>query len=349
MIAGYYAECNSCKFITKLRIGIGHDENQKFKYECQNCNSEVTGVLELNQSKGVVGRLKLDGAKVIDSKHHDYVFTFHPFFSDDSSYREYSSPFVNAANRNIDDFPIKIAKIALFKRMSEDDIKTLKKIYKNYKLKKWPHFSDSVKKILPDWPLDKQIDRNRALYQILEWNVFPVVTSDKHSEIIHFLVYYLIEIRKSNDAQFVKFITELNEKTILETIQDKSFNYTFRFFELETDLRPIIVDWDPNNPDKEISKDLKIRSNTPFDKIKSFYVDGYELACDALVIIQGLINLRYRGNIDLFPEHPHEEGKRFAKSLDKYNLQPNAPKLSILFEENFIDKWINSSVDPILR
>jgi hypothetical protein len=351
MIARYYAKCDSCGSVTMLRLAIGHDENQKFKYECENCNREIIGSLELNQEKGNIKKLNLNGAKGIDTNHHDYVFTTHPFFLNRSSKREFSSPFIDAASRNIDDFPKKIMKSALLKRMAENDVKTLKKIYKNYKQKKWNHFSTSVKEFLPDWPLEKQIDRNRALYQILEYCVFPVVTSEKHIAIIDFLNDFLIDLRKKNDTQFMNFVKFLDERKILSDIQDKSFKFTFRFFELEKDIRPIMVDWDPNNPDKELPRDLKIMGETPFDKIKSFYVDGFEWTCDALTIIQGLINLKYRSDYNLFPEHPTiNKGKPFEKTMEAFvRQQSNAPKMGILYEEKNIENWIISALDPVLR
>lgn len=350
MIARFYAKCDSCGSITLLRLAIGHDNEQKFKLSCQNCNQEIKGTLKLDQEKGTI-KLALDGAKQVGDEHHDYVFTFHPFFPNQSSKEEFSSPFVDAASRNVDDFPKKVMKSALFKRMAENDVKTLKKIFKNYKQKKWNHFSTSVNELLPEWPLEKQVDRNRALYQILEYCVFPVVTSKKHLDIIEFLNYYLIELRLKDDTLFMGFVSFLDEKKILESIQDKSFKYTFRFFEFEKVIGPIFMDWDPNSPDKKLPNDLKIMSETPFDKIKSFYVDGYELACDALTIVQGLINIKYRGDFNSFPEHPtFNKGKPFAKNIDTFNKQQsNSPKFGILFEEKTIEDWLNSTMDPTLR
>jgi hypothetical protein len=320
MIARFYAKCDSCGLITMLRLGIGHDKDQNFKYECQYCNQEINGTLNLNQNKGTVGKLTLRGAKKIDTQHHDYVFTYHPFFLNPISKDEYSSPFVDAAGRSIDEFPLKIMMGALFKRNADNDVPALKKIYKNYKQKKWTHFSESVKRYLPDWPIEKQVDRTRALYQILELCAFPIVTSQKHIDRIHFLANFLIELREKDENLFMDFVTYLQNRKILETIQNKSFNYTFRLFELEKELTPVLFEWDPNHPDKELPKDLRVMSSAPFDKIKSFYVDGFELICDALAIIQGIINVKHRMDYNSFPKHPTiNKGHPFAKNLDDFN------------------------------
>lgn len=331
MIVRYHAKCDSCGSVTVLRLGIGYDANQIFKYECQNCNQQINGSLKIDQETATAGKLELSGARCIDTMVHDYVITIHPDFPTLTSRGDVSSPFMDTAGRHNDDFIKKIMKRFQWKNIIEKDAKTLKKIFKNYKQKKWTYFSHGVKEYLPDWPIEKQVDRNRALYQILELCLFPVVTSKKHLDLITFLGNFLIELRQKDETLFMGFVTHLDERKILENLQNYSFKYTFRFFDLGKEITPILIDWNPNEPDIKLPKDLRIMSDTPFDKMKSFYVDGYELACDALIVIQGLINIKYRMDFDSFPEHPtNNKGKPFAKSLDEFNKQQsNAPKLVV--------------------
>ena len=294
--------------------------------------------------------MEITGAKIIDTTGEDFFITMHPDFPNDTSRKKFSSPFIDAASRHGEDFVNRVSKRFLWKDILEKDSKKLKQIYKNYKQKKWSHFSNNVNEYLPDWQVKEQLDRNRALYQILELCLFPIVTSKRHLDTIQLLCDFLIDVRTKDDKNFMIFLTHLDQAKILENTQNNSFKYTFRFFDLGKEFYPILIDWDPDKPDTGISKNLKLMNDTPFDKIKAFYVDGYELACDSLVIIQGLINIKYRMDYNSFPEHPTiNRGKPFTKTLDDYNRAPNAPKLGILFEEKLIDNWLNSAIDPKLR
>ena len=348
MIIREYAKCDSCNTVTILRLGIGTQDEQNFEYICENCNQEITGKLSLNQKEAKVVSLNLYGATLVDETDSRYIVTIHPDFPNISNQEDTFSPFISAAERHQSDFTNRLIQMAIWKKIIDNDAKNLKRIYKNYRQMKWEFFIKDVREYIPrDWPLERQIDKNRALYQILELCLMPIATSQNHVELIDNLTEFLLERKK---IQFLDLINYLEKNKILEDIQDRAFKFTFQFFTLSKEMSSVIVEWDPQKPEARFPPDLVVPEKQSFDRIKSFYIDGYELVADSLTIILGLINLKHRGNFNSFAEHPKiNKGKPFAKNLSDFMQKMNAGKLDLLFEEEKFEYWINSAMDPIIR
>lgn len=355
MVIRYTLKCDHCSKTTLLRLGVGNDEVQKLEFECENCSQHISVTLTLTKAKDGVVSFNVIGASQIPTiigedifaQTTDYVFVFHPTFGH-SKDEPVLTPFLQAFGRNKDDFVAQMKRIAFLNTLSTKGSPDLSRIIRNYTNENWLQFESSVREYIPDdWQVSLPIDRNRALYQILEFFVSPVVTSTSHSELILSLTKYTAGLLNRDAKLFDDFIAVLEGSDILREVQYGAFDLVERFLKLTDEFRPIIVDWDFDNPDKE-PPDLVIKARVDFHDIKSFYVDAYELICKSLTIITGLINLDKRGHYDKYPVHPTM--KNFApKSILSFHDLANAPKIVLLEEEPLFKNWISHSLDPKLR
>ena len=302
-----------------------------------------------------------------DNKNHDFIITIHPDFPNRRS-SDHSFPFLDATRGRMEEIQARSERLQWWHNISVKKSKDLKMIYKNYRLGEWknvkiglkafqkgstPNESKFLKSILPEGlPLKKESDKLQTLYRALDICLFPIFFSDNHVDLVKFLQSYLNGLKKSDGKKYIEFLEYLDDSGYLKELQDKAFNLTFNFFELKDDLSPIIFEWDPEHPNAEFPSDSKITSNIDFDKIKSFYVDGFETLSYSLFMVLGLINLKNRNSYDTFAYDPNPRNKTRTPilfSLNKFTTIPNAPKFNLLSEDAEFEKWIKTAIDSKLR
>lgn len=114
------------------------------------------------------------------------------------------------------------------------------------------------------------------------------------------------------------------------------------------ELRPAIVEWNPDNPSRDIATELRICSVSKYHELKSLYVDSYEALSRSLTFITGLSNLALCGNHDTYPVHPTI--KKFApSSMAEFHGLSHAPKPAMVASDPIFGPWIDGMIDPALR
>jgi hypothetical protein len=347
-------QCNNCGTISVVRIGIGINKNEyNFSYECKKCNNEIKAHLICNQEKDRWLVYDINGAadinKVIMDIPEDYIFTYDPDFTNRRT-GNFNFPFIDAASKlDANEFHTRVKRRQVWYDLSIKRSNNLKTIYKNYNLNN-EFFEKGIREFIYDIPLENEMDKVRALYQVLELFMSPIVSSKKHIEFVEFINSYLMEIRSNDEQKLKDFLNFLESGKYLKTIQDKSFKCTFDFIDLNDVLSQVIFEWDPENPKIIFPSDSVVVGNVQFDRIKSFYVDGYELISKSLNIIIGLINIKYRHNYDSFAKHPRINiTKPFATDMKDFIIKNNAPKFDLLSEEGKLTECIIPPINPKLR
>jgi len=356
MIIRNYVKCSHCGAITMTRISIGHRSEETFSFECKRCFQPISGKLLLNQQLAEINGLSFKGAELVEDMNHDFVFNYHPDFPTPSTDpHSLLSPFLDAAMRHGEELSERTSKYKMFCQAVEESTDLIRLI-RSYQAKKWDSFSSTIKEfdITKNLPLEKDIDKNRALYQILEIYLMPLVVSDEHTALITHMMTFLIKTRSENEQRFREMLDKLVAENILSEIQNSLLSLYPRFFEMEDEFRPVIMEWNSNRPDTTFPHDVKIEGRSGFEALKTFYVDAYEVLARGITLLMGTINLSKRNDFDLFLAHPDptiNKGRQapFARSLLHFHKGNNGAKWAMLYEDQALSNWLEKALNPKLR
>jgi hypothetical protein len=350
MIVRYYLECGHCHKVTALRIGVGHRNDEPFRLDCKTCSQEIKGVFHVDQDTVEIKGLDAEGASIVDVEKYDHVVTYHPAFPSAPSPlgEDKAFPSIAALGRHGKELIERSARAAGLEQWLPEARRDLQRIIRNYKEGDWSSFENGVRKYIPkDWPVEKRIDKNRALYQVVELVLMPIATSEAHVGLVSSFTEYLNKLVADNRKALIEFIEYLEAKGYLKQTQYDVLDLLPKFLSGYNEYRPIIIDWNPEDPDGELSKDLKIEGRDGFNEMKSLYVDAYEVICRALTIMVGLVNIQHRAHHDTFGVLGN--GKPAYKTLVEFHKGNHAPKFPLLGEEPMFQNWLSKTLDSKIR
>ncbi|HEV7588081.1 MAG TPA: hypothetical protein VGO40_08095 [Longimicrobium sp.] len=340
-----------------LRIGVGYEENQSFEFDCSECLQSIKGHLPLDQTNYRVGTLHVTGATVVgtnelpaDFREYPHVITINPDFPTPAE--DAFSPFIAAFQRHgFQGLRERTRRAGLAAQASREQ-GDLKRVIHNYQQERWVPFGASVREFLPDAKLERQIDRNRALYQILESYLAPFASSKDHVRLIEFFTDHVNGLAQADAGRLQVMIEKLLGLGVLQDVQRSALDATVRLFEVFDEFRPVLTDWDPENPDASFPAELVVTGKARFHEVKSLYVDAYETCARGLTIVASLINLSRRGDPDSFLPHPTFGKKKaipFASSIADFHQKAHGAKLPMMAEEQIFFDWLNGALDSQLR
>ncbi len=350
MIVRYYLKCDHCSKVTAFRIGVGHRNDEPFRFECKSCSQEIRGVFHVDQKTVEIKGLDVEGASNIDTEEHDHVVTYHPAYPNAPSPfgEDNASPHLAAFARYGKGLIDRASRAKNLEQWLPEAKRDLQRIIRNYKEEDWGSFAKGVREYIPkDWPLEKRIDKNRALYQVIEYVMMPIASSQSHVDLISSFTEYLGKLRASNRTALLAFIDALEAKGYLKQGQHEILDLFPKLLGSYNEFRPIVIDWNPEEPDSEFPKDLTIDGRSGFNEIKSLYVDGYEVICRALTLVVGLINLTHRSHHDSFALQPN--GKPFSNKFTEFHKGNHAPKFPLIAEEPMFHGWLSKTLDSKIR
>jgi hypothetical protein len=351
MVIRYYLKCEHCQKTTLLRIAVGYREKEPFYFECENCSQAISGNLLLDQKNAKIKGLEVEGAAQIYSEDADYILTYDPNLPNlggETLEGITPTPFLQMAERH--DMREVIQRLAFLNVIEREVVPDLGRIIRNYKSGNWQQFEIGISKHIPnDLPVTLPLDRNRALYLLLEYCLSPIATSKLHSELIDFFTNYTVRLAQTHSESFKAFLSEADRIGYLKNTQYSALDLYPRFFRLLDEFRPVLSEWDPEHPDQDFPTDLKVTGKSRYHDLKSLYVDGYEVISRALTLITGLINLMYRNNFNAYPPHPKLKKNFLPSSMADFHEKSHAPKLEMLAEEPAFHSWLEKSLDAKLR
>lgn len=357
MIVQNPLRCLACKTVTVLRIGVSNRPREPFRFTCQECNQEISGVFNTDQKRGkVLGLTDLLGAEEATSTEDvKFYHLYHPDFGTDSTGPALPggltlSPFLAALERQ---GPLEL--IARMQRVGKfretirsrglDIIRTLQ----NYRTLNWSQFDKDVNSIIStSIVLGNATDRLCALSAVLNLAFEPLFDSSTHRARISAAGTLVKSLANADRSKFNTLLTEL-DNSYLTKVQNDLIDIITRFLRISEEFRGVLPDWDSENPDAVLPPHLQVTDGSRFHEVKSVYVDAYEAAARGLTIVVALINMRDRGDAHVFPRHP-DLGSRFAPSdIADFHKQNNAPKLAYLRSDSLFNAWFLSALDPKLR
>jgi hypothetical protein len=351
MVIRYYLRCEHCQKTTLLRIAVGYQEKEPFYFECEHCSQAVSGNLLLDQRNARIKGLEVNGATQIDAQEADYILTYDPSFSHAGGETLDGltlTPFLQMAERH--DMLESIQRLAYLNVIAREVVPDLGRIIRNYKSGNWSQFEIGIRKHIPDdLPVALPLDRNRALYLLLELCMSPIATSKAHSELINFFTGYTVRLAQTRSDSFNAFLAEANRMEYLKKTQNEALDLYPRFFRLLDEFRPVLPEWDPEHPNQDYPADLRVTGKSGYHDLKSLYVDGYEVICRALTLVTGLINLTHRNNHHAYLPHPTLKNNFLPSSMTDFHEKSHAPKLEMLVEEPALHFWLAKSLDAKLR
>ena len=87
------------------------------------------------------------------------------------------------------------------------------------------------------------VDRNRALYQVIDFSLSPIATSQANSELIQFFASYTINLARTQKASFKVFLEEINSLGYLINMQYEALDLVPRFFRLLDEFKQVLPEW----------------------------------------------------------------------------------------------------------
>ncbi|HVN33105.1 MAG TPA: hypothetical protein VMT45_14075, partial [Thermoanaerobaculaceae bacterium] len=310
------------------------------------------GVFVTDQEAGTVKGLQdLHGATLVGSEEGaKYFHMYSPDFATDTAYAETlgPSPFITAIMRLGPEYEKRMRRIASFYGLLASDGPEFQRITRNFLLENWDHFGKGIGKYL-DWPVEQPIDRQRALFQLLEIMLGGVFTSEGHVGLISTMYNELTSLLRSSRPQFIAFINEALVGGYLRDSRRALLELLLRFVERADDFRSVLPYWDPADLRSSFPPDLAVTAPRAFHELKSLYVDLYEAIARALTLVSGIANVQRRGNHNLYAPHP-TLGKKFAPhSMAEFHRKSNAPKVAYLSDLPWLEAWLAPALDSKLR
>ncbi|MBN2209266.1 MAG: hypothetical protein JW759_08220 [Candidatus Coatesbacteria bacterium] len=177
--------------------------------------------------------------------------------------------------------------------------KEIKDIFALYKKQKHDLFKKKALLFLDSrMPCDTQLDRNRALYFVIERAFFPFSDPRRNADAVELFTRELVELEQANKDSLSEFINEIVSSGFLRNVQTDCLEVYPRIIDMELMLRPaLFLDFD-----KEYNRNLVAYrvSAHEFLDVKDLYKDIAEIISRAIVLVAGINNLKKRGSHNRF-------------------------------------------------
>ncbi|HEX3463680.1 MAG TPA: hypothetical protein VHS78_06455 [Candidatus Elarobacter sp.] len=293
-----------------------------------------------------------------DIEEYDFVVNHSADFAQDARHSEdpLMSSFIAASVRGglSEDFMERAHREVVFDERVRTEGSTIKRLIRNYQTANWAHFESAVQGYLPppqhrppDFSLDRQIDRNYALYMALEQFIAPLVTCESHVETIQDLFAWVYSVGANHSTEFNKFLAEISADGYLIRAQSDGLRLYERTIDIAGDLRQVLAEWDPNKPDDVDRPGLRVTGKVRFDDIKTAFSDSFELLSRGLTLVTAIENIEMRGNHDLYAPHPRLGKKFHPLTMRQFHESANGPKAHV--PKSKFGRAIAGALDSRLR
>lgn len=354
VVLRYILKCTNCGARTMFRIRVGFSDKDPFQYECQRCSQLIRGELHLDQENvKILGLANLEGAVEardnIDEADFAQMHDSYFLIESASTRPEDFSAFIKAHQRVGESLFIRSQSAAFLERVINKERPTLIRIIKNYDRSQWEHFRAGLAEYLSEVPADTEAGRVQGLLTLFDMAFAPFIASERHKDFIERGFQCAADCEYLYRRALPLFLADLRGQGLLERAHRDSTSLGEKTLMLAEDIRPLIVDWDPENPMADIGTKLRV-SVERFDWIKATYVDAYEVLCRDLTIATGLVNLRERGDHNRYPTHPMAARyRRFApRTMLEFHDLAHAPKIPLLVGYPLFGHWM-AALDSKLR
>ncbi len=333
---------------------MGFSDRDPFEFECGRCSQAIRGELHLDQKNvKVLGLKNLEGAaedRTRSEEPTDFAQMHDSYFLVDSTATgpESFSAFLKAFSRHGEGVIVRSRNAAALERIIQDR-PALTRVIKNYQRGQWDHFAVGLAEYLPDNATDTESARTTALLTLLDLVHMPFIASSRHEQFINTEFQCAAECGHLFRRTMPKMLADLRASGYLAAAHRDATSLALRVLATAEELRPLIVDWDPEHPADRVDTRLRVAALARFDSVKALYVDAYELLCRDLTIGTAIVNLRNRKDPNSYPPHPLKKFGRFCpRAIQEFHQAPHAPKISFLSEYPLFGPWADA-LDSGLR
>jgi hypothetical protein len=336
---------------------VSNRAREPFKFDCQECGQEISGVFLTDQTQArVLGLTDMSGADLAESESDaKYYHQYHPDFAIDTTSPTWPgglslTPFMEATMRHGPEFMERMRRVGLFREAVRSNGNDVVRTLRNFRTNKLKQYDEDVTRLghPPIMAGGKSSARVCALSAVLRDILDPLFGGKVHGDRLSAIRQLIRDLADRDRAKFNAMLTELTGGP-LPAFQYELLEVLSRFLRLTEELRAVLPEWNPEDPDAAWPAHLKVTGQSRFHDIKAVYVDAYEAIARGLTVIVALQNLRDRGDPHSFPPHP-DLGKRFApKDIFDFHKDNNAPKLAYLRGDALFELWFLTALDPKLR
>lgn len=354
MVINYVTKCLSCENEFVLRVTVGLSRNPKFRLNCPYCDLELHGEITLNYRKNdgsldynhFIPEIRISNAEIIhkpnENKNTKYVTIFtdlpilrNKYVSDDGTPLNLWRPTHQAMIELKENTPYVIQGINNFYSLPENDFYLIKNAYNQYKKNNFNKAKEILEKITPEVPSDiSRIPSTCSLcYQIFfvgllgKWEIL-----NEHIKIIE-------DIKSNHIDKIFEVPQNIQKLNVIESLINEYFDLVNQIF----DCKEIICmaryfDFiDLENQDKHF-----ISIDYP-DKFFNLYEQLCEYAHNIIKIEIGYLNIKNRGDINLFKDNKFPNYEKYFKKAKLFD------SLDLINEEKEVGENYNYVIDRNIR
>lgn len=339
--------CDTCSEQTNCRLGLSNRSVQPLRFRCKSCGSSIDITMFPEFETGGI-EILVNGAQKTYSETFKPDVNFVDLHLDfPVSFGEYVmglTPFMAASNRiGHERMQTHSFRMNCLNEMyiREREIKEIFTLYSN---ERWSLFEEKALSFLgSSMDCDTQLDRNRALYFVIERAFHPFSDPSKSVDAAILYTNKLEELETANEDALVCFINEIIENDFLKNVQTDCLEIYPRIIDIELMLRPaLFLDFDEGYNGNQVPYRVSAHE---FLDAKDLYKDIAEIISRALVLVAGINNLLKRGSHDVFAETSGS-----PSNLGKFADFPLGKKLDYIDDnwfsltDNVMDNQLRNSV-----
>lgn len=339
--------CDTCKEQTNCRLGLSNRAVQPLRFRCASCGAPID-ITMIPDFEKVDVDIQVKGAQKIYSEKFEKGVNFVDLHLDfPVSFGEYVmglTPFM-AASMRVGHEAMHMHALRV-NHLNENYMreKDIKDIFTLYQKNKHELFKNKALKFLgSSMGCDSQLDRNRALYFVIERAFFPFSEPKRNVEAVDLFTGELINLEKKDKKSLCNFLDEIISSGFLKNVQTDCLEIYPRIIDIELMLRPaLFLDFDKEYQGNLIPYRVSAHE---FIDAKDLYKDIAEIISRAIVLVAGINNLLKRGNHNNFLDKDAA-----PKSLNKFADYPLGKKLDYIDESwceldgNVMDNQLRNSV-----
>lgn len=329
--------CDTCQEQTNCRLGMSNRAVQPLRFRCASCGAPID-ITMIPDFKNVGMDIQVNGAQRIHSEKFEPGVNFVDLHLDfPVSFGEYKmglTPFMAASMRiGHAEMQMHAIRVNYLNDVYERE-KEIKDIFTLYAKNKHELFKTKALTFLDSsMGCDTQLDRNRALYFVIERAFFPFSEPSRNVDAVALFTQKLMELEEAGKESLFDFINDIVESGFLKNVQTDCLEVYPRIIDIELMLRPaLFLDFDKECEGNQVPYRVSAHE---FLDAKDLYKDIAEIISRAMVLVSGINNLSKRGSHNSFLGSPGS-----PSGLNKFVDFPLGMKLDYID-----DSWYSLSGD----
>ncbi len=331
-IARFPVECPGCKVGINLRLGVGHEERQRFFFVCPRCKAATRAVLVLDEGLELQdGRLLEEGESCAFSLNINPEF---PSVPDAASLHEPGgSAFLMAFSMLGQERFMKFSAAAgAVRSIVASEWPKISRLTTYYVNRDWTHFDAALVDFVPpeSGKPTAEWHRDAALHEIYDRLFIHLAVADGQKTYIEMKSAWTAVWASANTAADPLLAFAKGQATTQEfrDVQRDLFEHVRRYVEnLEALFPGLLCNMLPDQHQPKVDHDLRLFRDD-YEVLRDLYIQTFETCHKALRWVVGAMNVTTNGNADKFvaPAGASALPKKLPKDLSAFTSLTSAQK-----------------------